>query len=240
MPPLDGHEAYLVSIGSHSHPHRVLGPHHIDAGVLVRVLRPLAESVTLVIENGGRLAMAHVSHGIWEALAIIEPGAYQVEATYDGGSSWTSDDPYRFWPTVGELDLYLFGEGRHENLWRMLGSHVVENMGVLGTSFAVWAPHAQAVRIKGDFNGWYGVAHAMRRMDGNGIWELFVPGLTAGTYKYEILYRRRPLGRAGRPDGAPGRDPSGDRIGDHEGVPPVGGRRRGCRRGRASSRRRSR
>ncbi|AMM22467.1 glycogen-branching enzyme [Frondihabitans sp. PAMC 28766] len=187
VPPLDGHEAYLVSIGRHPHPHQVLGPHHVDAGVLVRVLRPLAESVTLVIENGGRLAMAHVSHGIWEALAIIEPGAYQVEATYAGGGSWTSDDPYRFWPTVGELDLYLFGEGRHENLWRMLGSHVVENMGVLGTSFAVWAPHAQAVRIKGDFNGWYGVGHSMRRMDGNGIWELFVPGLTSGTYKYEIL-----------------------------------------------------
>jgi 1,4-alpha-glucan branching enzyme len=187
VPKLDGHEAYLVSVGSHAHPHRVLGPHHLDSGVLVRVLRPLAEQVTLVLETGARLAMAHVSHGIWEALAIIEPGAYRIEATYDGGGSWITDDPYRFWPTVGEVDLYLFGEGRHENLWRVLGSHVREHQGVLGTSFSVWAPHAGAVRVKGDFNGWYGVGHSMRRLDGNGVWELFVPGLTEGTYKYEIL-----------------------------------------------------
>ncbi|ARC57278.1 1,4-alpha-glucan branching enzyme GlgB [Frondihabitans sp. 762G35] len=187
VPVLDPHESYLVSIGSHPHPHRILGPHHLDAGVLVRVLRPLAESVTLIIETGARLSMAHVGNGIWEALAIIEPGAYSVEATYEGGSPWTTDDPYRFWPTVGEVDLYLFGEGRHEELWRVLGSHVKEQQGVLGTSFAVWAPHAGAVRVKGDFNGWYGVSHALRRLDGNGVWELFVPGLTEGTYKYELL-----------------------------------------------------
>lgn len=187
VPVLDPHEAYLVSIGSHAHPHRVLGPHHIEAGVLVRVLRPLAESVSLIIETGARLSMAHVSDGIWECLAIIEPGAYKVEATYAGGSPWTTDDPYRFWPTVGEVDLYLFGEGRHEDLWKVLGSHVIEHQGVRGTAFSVWAPHASAVRIKGDFNGWYGVSHAMRRLDGNGIWELFVPGLTSGTYKFEIL-----------------------------------------------------
>jgi 1,4-alpha-glucan branching enzyme len=187
VPVLDPHEAYLVSIGSHAHPHTVLGPHHIEAGVLVRVLRPLAESVSLIIETGARLSMAHVSDGIWECLAIIEPGAYKVEATYQGGSPWTTDDPYRFWPTVGEVDLYLFGEGRHEDLWKVLGSHVIEHQGVRGTAFSVWAPHASAVRIKGDFNGWYGVSHAMRRLDGNGIWELFVPGLTSGTYKFEIL-----------------------------------------------------
>ena len=66
VPVLDPHESYLVSIGSHPHPHRILGPHHLDAGVLVRVLRPLAESVTLIIETGARLSMAHVGNGIWE------------------------------------------------------------------------------------------------------------------------------------------------------------------------------
>ncbi|MGA1812383.1 1,4-alpha-glucan branching protein GlgB [Frondihabitans sp. 4ASC-45] len=188
IPALDPNEAHLVSVGSHPRPHTVLGPHHVDAGVLVRVLRPLASQVTLIIETGARLSMSHVTDGVWEALAIIEPGAYRIEATYDGGDApWVADDPYRFWPTVGELDLYLFGEGRHEELWRVFGSHVREQQGTLGTSFAVWAPHAQAVRVMGDFNGWYGVAHAMRRLDGNGIWELFVPGLTEGTYKYEIL-----------------------------------------------------
>ncbi|ROQ41388.1 1,4-alpha-glucan branching enzyme [Frondihabitans sp. PhB188] len=188
IPALDPNEAHLVSVGSHPHPHRVLGPHHVDAGVLVRALRPLATSVSLVIETGARLSMSHVSDGVWEALAIIEPGAYRIEATYDGADApWLADDPYRFWPTVGEVDLYLFGEGRHEELWNVLGSHVREHQGTLGTAFSVWAPHAQAVRVKADFNGWYGVAHAMRRLDGNGIWELFVPGVTSGTYKFEIL-----------------------------------------------------
>lgn len=187
IPTLDLNEAHLVAVGSHPHPHTVLGPHHIDAGVLVRVLRPLADSVSLVLETGARLSMAHVAEGIWEALAIIEPGSYRIEASYDGNDPWLADDPYRFWPTVGEVDLYLFGEGRHENLWDMLGSHVRTHQGTDGTAFAVWAPHAQAVRVKGDFNGWYGVAHSMRRLDGNGIWELFVPGLAGGIYKYEIL-----------------------------------------------------
>ncbi|BDZ51149.1 1,4-alpha-glucan branching enzyme GlgB [Frondihabitans sucicola] len=187
IPALDRHEAHLVAVGSHPHPHTVLGPHHIDSGVLVRVLRPLAESVSLILETGARLSMAHVAEGIWEALAIIEPGAYRIEAGYEGSPPWIADDPYRFWPTVGEVDLYLFGEGRHENLWQVFGSHVRTHQDTLGTAFSVWAPHAQAVRVKGDFNGWYGIAHAMRRLDGNGIWELFVPGLTQGTYKYEIL-----------------------------------------------------
>ncbi|GAA4665275.1 1,4-alpha-glucan branching protein GlgB [Frondihabitans cladoniiphilus] len=187
IPTLDPREAHLVAAGAHAHPHQVLGPHHVDAGVVVRVLRPLASSVTVILESGARLSMAHISDGVWEALAIIEPGAYRVEATYDGGSPWTTDDPYRFWPTIGDVDLYLFGEGRHEDLWKVFGTHVIEHQGVRGTSFVVWAPHAQAVRIKGDFNGWYAVAHAMRRMDGNGVWELFVPGLTGGNYKYEIL-----------------------------------------------------
>ncbi|GAA4265182.1 1,4-alpha-glucan branching protein GlgB [Frondihabitans peucedani] len=187
IPTLDPNEARLVAVGSHPHPHTVLGPHHIDAGVLVRALRPLAESVSLILETGARLSMAHVAEGVWEALAIIEPGAYRIEASYADGSPWVTDDPYRFWPTVGEVDLYLFGEGRHENLWQVFGSHVRTHQDTLGTAFSVWAPHAQAVRVKGDFNGWYGVAHSMRRLDGNGVWELFVPGLTSGTYKYEIL-----------------------------------------------------
>jgi 1,4-alpha-glucan branching enzyme len=100
----------------------------------------------------------------------------------------TIKDPHTFSPTLGELDLYLAGEGRHEELYERLGAHVVEHEGVRGTAFAVWAPAARSVAIVGDFNHWAGREHAMRTLGSSGIWELFVPGVEAGThYKYEIL-----------------------------------------------------
>jgi len=87
---------------------------------------------------------------------------------------------------IGELDLHLFGEGRHEELWRMLGAHVREVDGVAGTAFTVWAPHALEARVIGDFNGWRGERHPMRRLP-HGLWEAFVPALGAGAlYKFEL------------------------------------------------------
>ena len=116
--------------------------------------------------------------------------AYRVVTSYEGGPDWEADDPYRHTPTIGELDLHLIREGRHEELWRVLGAHVREHGGTQGTSFTVWAPNARAVRVLGDFNGWYGNNHAMRSMGGTGVWELFVPGIAAGaTYKFELLSR---------------------------------------------------
>src|SRR6185436_14242906 len=79
-------------------------------------------------------------------------------------------------------------EGRHEQIWQVLGAHHRPHEDVEGTSFSVWAPHAHAVRVIGDFNAWDGAGHAMRRLDDNGVWELFVPGLQpGGTYKFEPL-----------------------------------------------------
>ena len=100
----------------------------------------------------------------------------------------TIEDPYRFLPTIGELDVHLLGEGRHEELWERLGAHVREVDGVAGTAFAVWAPSARAVSVVGDFNYWDGRIHPMRTLGSSGIWELFLPGVGAGArYKYEIL-----------------------------------------------------
>lgn len=186
-PPLDEHEAAAAAEGRHGHPHALLGPHPHEGGTTVRVVRPLADTVTVTDASGTVVELEHVTHGLWQGTTADGLGAYRVTATYDGGAAWESDDPYRFGPTVGEYDLYLFGEGRHEQLWKMLGSHVREHEGVQGTSFAVWAPHAQAVRVTGDLNGWDGTRHAMRKLDGNGVWELFVPGVDGGAYKYEIL-----------------------------------------------------
>ncbi|TWG96826.1 1,4-alpha-glucan branching enzyme [Nocardioides sp. J9] len=87
--------------------------------------------------------------------------------------------------TLGEIDLHLVAEGRHELLWQALGAHVREEPEP-GTSFVVWAPNARNVSVIGDFNGWDGGAHRMVAI-GSGLWETFVPGVGSGaTYKFVV------------------------------------------------------
>jgi 1,4-alpha-glucan branching enzyme len=181
-----------IAAGSHHDPHAVLGAHAQDDGTWVlRARRPLATTVTATLADGSAVRFEHVRAGIWEARIARQPRAYTVTATYESGADHTADDPYRHLPSIGEMDLYLIGEGRHEELWRALGAHVRTLDGSAGTAFTVWAPDARAVRVIGDFNGWDGRGHAMRSMGGSGVWELFVPGVGAGTrYKFEILTRR--------------------------------------------------
>ncbi len=173
----------------HPRPHDWLGQHELaEGGWVIRALRPLATTVTAVRADGSRVALSHVVDGLWQGVAPGPGQAYDLEAGYDGGPDWVAGDPYRFVPSVGEIDLYLWGEGRHEQLWHVLGAHFRPHEGVEGTSFSVWAPHAQAMRVVGDFNSWAGLQHAMRRLDDNGVWELFIPGLLPdSTYKFEIL-----------------------------------------------------
>ena len=191
-----------VSNAKHYNPHEVLGGHLMDGNdagqVTVRVLRPLAKSVIIVTPDGD-YATYHEYNGIFSTVLPAKKTDsgwavpdYRVFADYGDGKSTTEDDPYRYLPTVGDLDMYLFGEGRHERLWEALGAHVrhvSDPMGdVTGTAFSVWAPNAKAVRVVGDFNDWNGRRHAMRELGSSGIWELFVPGVGNGAhYKYEIL-----------------------------------------------------
>ncbi|MEY4390500.1 MAG: hypothetical protein RLZZ400_243 [Actinomycetota bacterium] len=195
LPHLDESLLDLVSNGSHHDPHSVLGVHPIDGGWVIRALRPFAKSVRAVSKNA-EIELSHLWNGIWQGfLASKDVPLYEIVASYDTGESnseWRADDGYRHLPTLGELDLHLIREGRHEELWKVLGSQVRRYRSLsgdaVGTAFAVWAPNAKAVRVVGDFNSWNGVAHSMRVMGSSGIWELFIPGLEAGsTYKYEIL-----------------------------------------------------
>ncbi|GAA1875828.1 1,4-alpha-glucan branching protein GlgB [Myceligenerans crystallogenes] len=115
---------------------------------------------------------------------------YRVRTRYGSTESLT-DDPYRFLPSLGEIDLHLIGEGRHEELWKALGAIVRRYPGpggdIEGTGFAVWAPNARGVRVIGDHNLWTPV-HPMRSLGSTGVWELFVPGVGPGTaYKFEVL-----------------------------------------------------
>ncbi|HEX3963624.1 MAG TPA: 1,4-alpha-glucan branching protein GlgB [Trebonia sp.] len=203
------HEIERIVAGHHHNPHSILGAHLTDNGVSIRALRPLATSVTAVLPDGSKYPMPHLHQGVFEATLPASVAAvpdYRLEVTYEGDQpSLLQDDPYRYLPTVGELDLYLIGEGRHEELWRALGAHV-RHYGVrqqsetgqpgeagpfggevTGASFAVWAPNARGVRVAGDFNIWDGQAHPMRSLGASGVWELFVPGIDAGAkYKFWV------------------------------------------------------
>ena len=136
--------------------------------------------------------MEHVHEGVFAAtLPVSGVPDYRLAVTYpapDGTGTLpetVTDDPYRHLPTLGEIDLHLIAEGRHEQLWRVLGAHVSEKAD--GTAFAVWAPNARGVRVIGDFNHWDGRAHPMRSLGSSGVWELFVPEVSPGTrYKYDI------------------------------------------------------
>lgn len=182
-----------VAHGTTHDPHAILGPHVGSGGVTVRTVRPLADAVVVVTPEG-RFPAQHEQDGVW---AAVVPGGnvpdYRIEVTY-GSETTVVDDPYRFLPTVGEMDRYLISEGRHEQLWTVLGANPRTYPGVLGevqgTSFAVWAPNAAAVRVIGDFNHWQGSTHALRSLGESGVWELFVPDVGPGArYKFEILGR---------------------------------------------------
>ena len=92
--------------------------------------------------------------------------------------------------TFGEIDLHLFGEGKHERIYDKLGAHPMTHERRRGVAFAVWAPQASTVSVVGDFNQWDGSKHPMRRLGQSGVWELFIPRLKTGElYKYEIKSR---------------------------------------------------
>ncbi|AKQ66345.1 1,4-alpha-glucan (glycogen) branching enzyme, GH-13-type [Myxococcus hansupus] len=173
----------------HPEPHSVLGIHPDGDGVVIRAFRPDAVALHVLPESGGRVAMTHRQGGVFEARINGKDQTfnYLLEVEYPGKRVFTLRDPYSFLPTLGEMDLYYAGEGRHERLWERMGAHLLHHNGVRGTSFAVWAPTAAGVSVVGDFNGWDGRLHSMRRMGSSGIWELFVPEVGEGTrYKFEI------------------------------------------------------
>jgi 1,4-alpha-glucan branching enzyme len=177
--------------GAHHDPHGLLGAHVVGGRVVLRTLRPDAERVVAHVDEE-QVPFRHLHGGVWEArLDRSEVPHYGLAVTYSG-TTYPTDEPYRYLPTLGEVDLHLIGEGRHEQLWTVLGAHVRRYDGpggeVTGTAFAVWAPSARGVRVMGDFNSWDGRAHPMRSLGSSGVWELFVPGVGAGAhYKFQVL-----------------------------------------------------
>ena len=190
--PLDHGAVERLLRGQHHDPHGILGAHPHDGAVTIRALRPLAEAVTVWLGGEHRVPMEHETHGIWVA---VLPGEtipdYRIEVSWGGGMTHQQDDPYRFLPTLGQMDQHLISEGRHEQLWQVLGAHLRGYDGPLGpvrgTSFAVWAPNARGVHVVGDFNQWDNTAHPMRVLGDSGVWEIFIPGVWEGNrYKFDI------------------------------------------------------
>jgi 1,4-alpha-glucan branching enzyme len=176
-----------------ANPHGTLGAHPQDGGVVVRAFRPDATKVRVQAEGHEPVELRAVgASGLFEGVVTGAdlPLRYELEVVYPDGTTFTLRDPYAFLPTIGELDLHLVGEGRHEELYERLGAHVREVDGVTGTSFAVWAPSARGVSVVGDVNSWDGRLHPMRSLGSSGIWELFVPDVGSGTrYKYEVRWQ---------------------------------------------------
>jgi 1,4-alpha-glucan branching enzyme len=179
----------------HGSPHQLLGMHPLGegAGVVVRALAPNAASIEAVPTHEQdqptvKLRRLHEA-GLFEGTTrkANRVYAYDLVITDTAGRVRQNRDPYSFLPTIGEMDLFLFGQGNERRIYEKLGAHLRSVDGVAGVSFAVWAPHAQRVSVVGDFNGWDGRYHPMRLVGASGVWELFIPGLGQGArYKFEV------------------------------------------------------
>ncbi len=192
VPTLDQGVIAAISSASHGDPFAVLGMHRAEENLVVRVFRPDARAVTV--------RDAHDAAAVYPAIRVSDGGffeavlegrqerfAYELHFTSHGGDEWSMRDPYSFGPIFGEVDAHLFMEGQHWDIWKRLGAHVVEVGGVRGTTFHVWAPNAQRVSVVGDFNGWDGRVHPMRKLINCGVWEIFLPGIGEGAhYKFEV------------------------------------------------------
>ncbi|MER7488049.1 1,4-alpha-glucan branching enzyme [Streptomyces sp. NPDC126497] len=189
-PALDPVDRGRLLAGAHHDPHALLGAHPVPGGIAFRALRPFAREVSVIVD-GARTPLVPEGDGLFSrVLPLAAIPAYTLAVAYEDDEAVETHDPYRFLPALGELDLHLIGEGRHEELWTALGAHPMTHQGVTGTRFTVWAPNALGVRVAADFTHWDGTAFPMRSLGSSGVWELFLPGVGEGTcYKFEIHSR---------------------------------------------------
>jgi 1,4-alpha-glucan branching enzyme len=186
---LDPADGEALAAGYARDPFALLGPHADARGVVIRAYLPPALAVEIVGPDGETLASMQPLQppGLF-AGRIKARTAYRLRITWPQGVIQITEDPYSFGLLLGELDVYLLAEGNHLELGRCLGAQVQSIEDIAGVRFAVWAPNAQRVSVVGDFNGWDGRRHPMRKRVEAGVWELFIPRLPIGSiYKYEIL-----------------------------------------------------
>ena len=180
----------------HRSPHTLLGMHPLGdgSGVVARAFLPGATRVEVIPVADPKLPRFQLQQLADSSVFEGQTGrrntvyAYDLAVTWADGTQSQGRDPYSFWPTVGETDLFLFNQGNHQRLGDVLGAHTKTLDGVPGVAFAVWAPNARRVSVVGDFNQWDGRRHALRVLGSSGVWEIFIPGVGEGAlYQYEIL-----------------------------------------------------
>ncbi len=177
----------------HQNPFEVLGPHSIEQDGkqvwVVRTYLPNADAAWVLLPDARKeYAMRNDQHPQFFEAVIEEEELITYQIRYkEGACEHVTYDPYAFKsPVMTDFDVHLFAEGKHQRIYEKMGAHPTEQNGIAGVYFAVWAPNARNVSVMGDFNGWDGRKHQMRK-GGGGIWELFVPSLKAGdAYKYEV------------------------------------------------------
>lgn len=172
--------------GDDHDPHRLLGLHRsVDGNKVIRLWRPRAQKIYLEVFGNIVEAVRVDDAGLFEYAVPDNTGPKDYRVYHQSGL--LAHDPYAFWPTIGELDQYLFAKGVHYHIHEMMGGRLIRHQECDGAKFIVWAPSARRVSLLGDFNHWNGSANPMRSLGGSGIWELFVPGLDVGEkYKFEI------------------------------------------------------
>ena len=179
--------------GTHSDPFRILGPHRMKDGLVIRAFRPDAQKIDIVLDRQAKTEAiaAEKTHRDGFFCATLPEAArdldYHFRVTSWEGSELVLRDPYGYGPILGEVDLHLFAEGQHWQIYEKFGAHLRTMGDTAGVHFAVWAPNAQRVSVVGDFNGWDGRVNPMRKLIGSGVWELFLPSVKEGAhYKFEI------------------------------------------------------
>lgn len=180
------HHLKLMNDSEHYDPHAILGLHEVfDSKKAIRLWRPGANKVYLEVYGQVQEASRVDESGLFEYLVPGNTTHHDYRVYHQNGL--LAHDPYSFFPTIGELDQYLFGRGVHYQLYNILGAHLITHQGIKGVRFGVWAPSAKRVSVVGDFNYFDGRVNPMRNMGQSGIWEIFIPGLGEGEkYKFEI------------------------------------------------------
>lgn len=178
-----------IIYATHSNPHDVLGCKKIgNKKSIVRAFFPYAYQISVVTtKNSYPMQKVH-SDGFFEVIIPEINPDYCFEITFRNNKlPQRIHDPYSFSQVISDIDLYLFGQGTHYEIFNKLGAHPMTINKTQGVLFAVWAPNAKRVSVISDFNNWDGRCNPMRSLGNSGVWELFIPNVSVFTkYKFEI------------------------------------------------------
>ena len=184
------HQDVFSVLGLHKHP--------TEEGAVVRTFLPEALNVEVIDSktNESVVMLDLVDQaGLFEGKIGRQLNVfnYRLRVSYKNVIQLV-EDPYRYPSMINKEDLYLFCEGTHEQTYQWMGAHELEFDQVKGVHFVLWAPDATRVSVVGDFNYWDGRCHVMRKHPGAGVWEIFIPNISANSnYKYEIADKHRQI-----------------------------------------------